>query len=99
MTGTVTGIVIICVVTVASLAAYLGLVAWAARRPGGKNRHVEPMRGLVQGGAHVGGGRSVMPTRDAQVPEGGGTPPSPEEMEEADDSGRARHRSGSPMDL
>ncbi len=82
MTGTVTGIVIICAVVVVSLVAYLVLIAVAARRPGGKNRHLEPMRGLVQGGMHVGGGRSVMPTRDAQVPEGGGTPPSPEEMEQ-----------------
>jgi hypothetical protein len=99
MTGTVTATVIMCAVVVVSLAAYLALVAWAARRPSGKNRHVEPMRGLVQGGVHVGGGRSVMPHRDARVPEGGGTPPSPEEMEEAEDSGRARHRSRRPMDL
>ena len=31
---------------------------------------------VVQGGQHVGGGRSVAPTRDAPVPEGGGEPPS-----------------------
>src|SRR6266566_8568218 len=37
MTGTATGIVIICVVVVVALAVWLGLVARAARRPGGKN--------------------------------------------------------------
>jgi hypothetical protein len=100
MTGTVTGILSMCAVIVVSLAAYLLLVARAARRPGSDNRHVQPMRGLVQGGEHVGGGRSVMPRRDAEVPEGGGTPPSPDEMAEAAED-RAAHRrpSGNPMDL
>jgi len=37
------------------------------------------MRGLVQGGQHVGGGRSVAPHRDKEVPEGGGHPPAPPE--------------------
>jgi len=96
MTGTTTGIVIIVAVVVVSLAVWLALVARAARRPGSDHRHVQPMRGLVQGGEHVGGGRSVMPHRDAEVPEGGGTPPSPEEMVDPQRSGR---RSGSPMDL
>jgi hypothetical protein len=96
MSGTTTGIVIICVVIVVSLAVWLALVARAARRPGSDNRHVQPIRGLVQGGEHVGGGRSVMPHRDAEVPEGGGTPPSPEEMTNSERSGR---HSGSPMDL
>ena len=49
MTGIATGIVIICVVVVA-LAVWPGLVARAARRPGGKNKGGQPMRGLVQGG-------------------------------------------------
>jgi hypothetical protein len=57
------------------------------------------MRGVVQGGEHVGGGRSVMPHRDAEVPESGGTPPSPEEMTGAEGSGRAMDRSESPMDF
>jgi hypothetical protein len=99
MDGTVTGIVIMCVVIVVSLAIYLSLVARASRRPAGKTRHVQPMRGVVQGGGHVGGGRSVMPHRDAEVPEGGGTPPSPEEMTAAESTGGARDRSESPMDL
>jgi hypothetical protein len=99
MTGTTTGIVIMCVVIVVSLVVFLALVAWAGRRPGSDNRHVQPMRGLVQGGEHVGGGRSVMPHRDAEVPEGGGTPPSPEEMVNPQRSGRSQERSGSPLDL
>ncbi len=39
-----------------ALAIWLGLVARAARRPGGKYEGGQPMRGLVQGGEHVGGG-------------------------------------------
>jgi hypothetical protein len=97
MTGTVTGILIMCVVIVLALAAWLLLVARAARRPG-DNRHVQPMRGLVQGGEHVGGGgRSVMPHRDAPVPEGGGDAPTPEEMIEGQTE--ARGPGSSPMDL
>jgi uncharacterized membrane-anchored protein len=72
MSGTTTGIVVICVVIVVALAVWLGMVALAARRPHSQNPRREPMRGLVQGGQHVGGGRSVAPTRDAPVPEGGG---------------------------
>jgi hypothetical protein len=54
----------------------------------------------------VGGGRSVGPTRDAPVPEGGGEPPTIEEEVAAHDGRQARadqpggkHGSGSPMDL
>jgi hypothetical protein len=99
MTGTTTGIVIIVVVVVAALAIWLGLVARAARRPAGKNEGGQRMRGLVQGGEHVGGGRSVMPHRDAEVPEGGGTPPPPDETELARSARRTGHRSGNPMEL
>jgi hypothetical protein len=100
MTGTTTGIWILCAVIVASLTVWLLLIARAARHPGSDNRHVQRMRNLVQGGEHVGGGRSVMPRRDAEVPEGGGTPPSPEEMAQAAEDRRAhRQQSGSPMDL
>lgn len=99
MSGTTTEIVVICIVIVASLIVLLGSVALAARRAGRKNRHVQPMRGLVQGGQHVGGGRSVMPTRDAEVPEGGGVAPEPEEMPQGDEIPRPRQKSGSPMDL
>lgn len=109
MTGTTTWIVIIVVVIVVVLAAWLVLVARAARRPGQEHPKREPLRGLVQGGQHVGGGRSVAPTRDAPVPEGGGDPPS---IEEEDQAAQARSRPaqpaqptqpvrkpGSPMDL
>jgi hypothetical protein len=68
MTGTTTGIVVVCVVIVVSLAIWLALVAHAARRPGQEHPKREPLRGLVQGGQHVGGGRSVAPTRDAPCP-------------------------------
>ncbi len=98
MSGTTTGIVVFCVVIVAGLAIWLIAVALAARRPYSQNPKRERMRGLVQGGHHVGGGRSVAPTRDAPVPEGGGDPPPPEE-EDAAQAGRPVRRSGSPMDL
>ncbi len=97
MTGTTTGIVIICVVVAVALAIWLGLVARAARRPGGKNEGGQPMRGLAQGGEHVGGGRSVIPHRDDEVPQDGGTPPPHEES--AASTRRSEHRSESPMDL
>ena len=98
MSGTTTGIVVICVVIVVGLAVWLVTVALAARRPYSQNPKREQMRGLVQGGRHVGGGRSVAPTRDAPVPEGGGEPPTPEEEDAAQAEQPAR-RSGSPMDL
>lgn len=102
MSGTTTGIVVLCVVIVVGLAIWLVMVARAARRPGQEHPKRDPLRGVVQGGQHVGGGRSVAPTRDAPVPEGGGNPPSVEE-EDAAQAGRQRSReprnSGSPMDL
>ena len=98
MTGTTTGIVVLVVVIVASLATWLVLVALAARRPGTEHPRRDPLHGLVQGGTHVGGGRSVAPTRDAPVPEGGGNPPSVEE-EDAAAQARRSPNSGSPMDL
>jgi hypothetical protein len=73
-------------------------VALAARRPHSRNPKRERMRGVVQGGRHMGGGRSVMPTRDAPVPPGGGDPPTPQQ-EDAAQAGRPAGRSGSPMDL
>ena len=99
MTGTTTAIIVMCVVIVASLAVWLGAVGLAVRRSGRKNKHVAPMRGLVQGGEHVGGGRSVMPHRDAEVPEGGGTAPAPDEMPQGEEPATSRRASGNPMDL
>ncbi len=98
MSGSTVGIVVFCVVIVLALAIWLGTVAIAARRPYSRNPEREGMRGLVQGGQHVGGGRSVAPTRDAPVPEGGGNPPTPEE-EDAAQARRPVRRSGSPMDV
>jgi hypothetical protein len=95
MTGTTTGIIVFVVVAVALLAVWLFAVHLSERRPYFRHRKQEPMRGVVQGGQHMGGGRSVMPTRDAPVPPGGGDPPTPEEQDEA----RAGRRSGNPMDL
>jgi hypothetical protein len=96
MSGTTTAIWVICVVVVVSLAVWLTTIALAARRPAQEHPRRDQTRGLVQGGHHVGGGRSVGPTRDAPVPEGGGEPPSAEEQ--AANAGRPR-RSGNPMDL
>jgi hypothetical protein len=107
MSGSATGIVVICVVGALGLVAAIVIPRLAGRRP----QHVNPqrgqMRGLVQGGQHVGGGRSVAPTRDAPVPEGGGEAPAIEE-EIAAQEGRAgrgsqpgeeRRSPGSPTDL
>lgn len=99
MSGTTTGIVVIVVVIVVALAVWLISVALAARRPGQEQPKQDQVRGLVQGGQHVGGGRSVGPTRDAPVPEGGGDPPSVEEQDRAARTGQQPPRSGSPMDL
>ncbi len=88
MTGTTTGIVVIVVVVVVCLAIWLGSVALAARRPAQEHPAHDPMRGLVQGGQHVGGGRSVAPHRDKPVPEGGGNPPTQEEEDQASHSAR-----------
>jgi hypothetical protein len=58
---------IMCVVIVLSLAVWLAAVAMAARRPAFQKPRIEPRRGQVQGGTHVGGGRSVAPHRDAEI--------------------------------
>jgi hypothetical protein len=97
MTGSTVAIVVICVVVVAGLAVWLTTVALAARRPHQEHAQRDQVRGVVQGGQHVGGGRSVAPTRDAPVPEGGGDPPSAQEQEAAN-AGR-RPASGTPMNL
>lgn len=103
MSGTATMIWIMVVVIVVVLAVWLGLVRYAAEHPGRLPRRRERMRGNVQGGQHLGGGRSVMPHRDAPVPEGGGI--SGTEDSDADQSGErqadqaSRRGSGNPMDL
>ena len=98
MTGSTTGIVAI-VVVVVCLAVWLGSVALAARRPAREHPQHDPMRGLVQGGQHVGGGRSVAPTRDAPVPEGGGDPPETEEQKAAYGHRPPVEDRGNPLDI
>ena len=101
MSGSTIGIVVICVVVVLGLATWLVIVALAARRPGQEHPQHDQVRGLVQGGQHVGGGRSVAPHRDAPVPEGGGDPPTIEEEQaaQAAQSRRGPKGTASPMDL
>ena len=106
MTGTTVGIVIIVVVAVLGLVVWLTSVALATRHSRRSHPQRDQMRGVVQGGQHVGGGRSVAPTRDAPVPEGGGEPPTAEEQDAAieHDTASAEQRprtgnTGSPMDL
>jgi hypothetical protein len=103
MSGSTTAIWAIVIVVVVALAIWLGAVRYAAVHPGHKRRRKEEMRGMVQGGQHVGGGRSVMPHRDSPAEEAG-TPPPPgaPDVEDAEHqrSGRGqRPSSGSPMDL
>ena len=99
MSGSTTGIIVIVVVVVLGLALWLALMARAARHPQQEHPQHDPMRGLVQGGQHVGGGRSVAPTRDAPVPEGGGDPPAPEEEEAAYGHRPPVKDRGNPLDL
>ena len=100
MSTSAAGTWIICVVGVIGLVAAVVIVRLASRRPHHANPQRGQLRGLVQGGQHVGGGRSVAPTRDAPVPGGGGEPPSIEEEVAAREGQAARKPgSGSPMDL
>lgn len=99
MTASATAIWIICAVIVASLAVWLIAVGLAARKPYHERPHGERRRGRVQGGTHIGGGRSVAPRRDepvapGQAPSGGTRMPEP-----ADEQEHARRGSGSPLDL
>ena len=103
MSTSTAGIWIICLVGVIGLIAAVVIVRLAGRRPHHANPQRGQMRGLVQGGQHVGGGRSVAPTRDAPAPEGGGEAPTIEEEVAAHERtpapGRDPGSSGSPMNL
>jgi hypothetical protein len=83
---------VIVVVGVLALAAWPVSVMLANRNPAGR-RHprAEHRRAQVQGGTHVGGGRSVAPRRDAEV-ETGAAPEDPTVPV-------AENRRNSPMDL
>ena len=54
MSGSVTAIWIIVAVAVTGLVIWLGTVALAARKPHQEDGHGERLRGVVQGGMHVG---------------------------------------------
>jgi hypothetical protein len=100
----VTAIWIIVAVAVAGLVIWLGGVALAARKPRQGHAHGERLRGDVQGGMHVGGGRSVAPRRDEEVIPGevppGDTPrPGGEVTAAGTDASGAWRGSGSPLDL
>jgi hypothetical protein len=82
---------VMCVVIVLALAAWLVAVAFAQRKPSFDHPHVEPRRGQVQGGTHVGAGRSVSPRRDAEV--------TPDEDPEKPTVEIRKPRGTSPMDL
>lgn len=82
---------IICVVAVVSLAIWLAAVARADRNPFFRHPHIEPRRGRVQGGTHVGGGRSLAPRRDAEI--------TPDENPEEPTVPVRKSRGTSPMDL
>ena len=107
MSGSTTALWVICVVGTLAIVAAVLIPRLASRRPHHANPQRGQLRGVVQGGQHVGGGRSVAPTRDAPVPEGGGEPPAIEEEVAAHERrgaganqpGQEPGSSGSPMDL
>ena len=106
MSGSAVAIWIIVVVVVVGLAIWLGSVALAARKPSQEHAHGARLRGTaVEGGMHVGGGRSVAPRRDepvipGEVPGGDTLHPGAEAPGADMESGDARQGSGrSPLDL
>jgi hypothetical protein len=98
---------IMCAAIVVALVAGVGVVLLADRNPFYRHRGQEPRRGRVQGGTHVGGGRSVAPRRDAPVTLGEDpedstvTPPrgSSEDSALPGRAGRSGSGSGNPLDL
>jgi hypothetical protein len=104
MDGSVTAIWIIVAVAVVGLAVWLGGVALAARKPYQEHAHGERLRGTVQGGMHIGAGRSVAPRRDeaaipGEVPAGDSLHPGAEDPGAGPESRETRPGSGSPLDL
>lgn len=95
MTASAPMIWAIVAVAVAGLAVWLVAVARADSSPFSRHPHPERRRGRVQGGTHVGGGRSVAPRRDAPViPD-----ENPEDSTLPDRAGRPGSGSGNPLDL
>lgn len=93
MSGTTLGIM--CAVIVIALAAWLGAVAYAQRRPLVRQQGIERRRGRVQGGTHTGGGRSVGPSRDEAAVPG----EDPDEPSVENRPGPTHSKPGSPLDL
>ncbi len=62
-----TALLIMSAVIVVVLATWLVLVHAADRVPYFRHAQIERRRGRVQGGTHVGGGRSVAPRRDGEI--------------------------------
>ena len=103
MNGSATAIWVIVAVVIVGLAVWLGSVALAARQSRQKHAHGERLRGPVQGGVHVGEGRSVAPRRDepvtpGEVPPGDMLHQGAEDQPASADSAAARRGSGSPLD-
>jgi len=68
VTGTsAAGIIVMCVVIVAALAAMIGIVLFAVRHPHWKHPQIDiyDKPGDVRGGVHLGDPGSVAPRRDA----------------------------------
>jgi hypothetical protein len=104
MDGSATAIWIIVGVAVAGLVVWLAGVALAARKPYQEHAHGERLRGEVQGGMHVGSGRSVAPRRDeevilGEVPDGDTLHPGAQHPGTSTESSNVRQGSGSPLDL
>ena len=95
MTASAAVVWAIVAVAVAGVAMWLIMVALADRNPFSRRPHAERRRGRVQGGTHVGGGRSVAPRRDAIViPD-----ENPDDSTLPDRAGRPGSGSGNPLDL
>jgi hypothetical protein len=95
MTASAAVIWAIVAVAVAGLAVWLVAVARAERYPFFQHPQDDRRRGRVQGGTHVGGGRSVAPRRDAPViPD-----ENPDDSTLPDRAGRPGSGSGNPLDL
>jgi hypothetical protein len=95
MTGTAGVIWAIVAVAVVSLAVWLIAVARAEHSPFFRHPQYDRRHGRVQGGTHVGGGRSVAPRRDATVIPN----EKPDDSTLPDHAGRPGSGSGNPLDL
>jgi hypothetical protein len=85
----------IVIVAVVALAVFVAVVLISDRSPYFRHPQHDRRRGRVQGGTHVGGGRSVSPRRDDPViPD-----EHPDDSTLPDRAGRPGSGSGNPLDL